>query len=73
MKAEVTFSQCLDHSTEGLDDLPEEGCVDTNKAFDAEKLGNYLGITFHEHMGVACSCLTPGCNDPRGINTSYLI
>ena len=64
----MTYSLCLNHSKVGFVNIPEEGCVDTNKALDKDLL-NVLsnGTTIVlDIAGVACSCLTSGCNDPRG-------
>ena len=48
------------------DDMPEDGCVDTNKVFDKDILGTAFESAFLDLLGVACTCPSTGCNDPRG-------
>ena len=62
----MTYSLCMNRTEGGYENIPEKGCVDTNKAFDKDFLSQALSSTILDVSGVACSCLTSGCNDPRG-------
>ena len=44
---------------------PRDGCIDTNDAVEKIFIGKQM-IEFVNMSGAACSCLTPGCNEPAG-------
>ena len=47
--------------------MQSTGCVDVDKAFDKDEWGSYVGSTFTELTGVACTCEEPGCHHPEGL------
>ena len=71
-KLNQTFSKCMSQGILNFDDdMPEDGCVDTNKVFDKDILATAFESTFLDLFGVACTCPSTGCNDPRGRYTFY--
>ena len=65
-KAEVQLSLCLKDGHQGFVELPpQDGCIDTNDAVENIFIGKQM-IEFVNMSGAACSCLTPGCNEPAG-------
>ena len=64
----VEASRCLDITLPGFQNVESTGCVDVSRAFDKDEWGSYVGSTFTELTGVACTCEEPGCNHPEGLS-----
>ena len=63
---DIQIHGCIDPDSQGFTNLPENGCKETEDAFNLNEWGTVLDTTFSTSDGVACTSNTSASNHPMG-------